>query len=364
MTPVLPIRPRRGFTLVEVLVSLAVLSIIVVLLVAMTDQTTKIWRSSSGRMEAFRNARGAFESLTQTLSQATLNTYYDYFDAAGNRIDPEVAAPARYDRYSELHFISGPARTLLGGVTQQDGTPYTEAASGHAVFFQAPLGFTLDRDAKRLDNVLNAIGYFVEFGSDRDLLPDFVAEEIEPRYRYRLVQFIQPSEEMRIYAEDWPARSTHGGANWFRQPLGAPVRPARILAENIIAMVIMPKRSQREAEANPGLPPLAPDYAYDSRPRPPSAGVTRHQLPPLVEVVMVAIDEASALRLQAEYGDRPPLEALLGGRELFTQIADPNRPAAFQADLAEMEEALRARNLNYRIFSSEVIIRASKWSED
>lgn len=355
---------RRGFTLVEVLVSLTVLSIIIVLLVALTDQTTKIWRGSSGKIEAFRNARGAFESLTQTLSQATLNTYYDYFDAQGARINPETTAPAKYDRYSELHFISGPAPLLLTGASQPDGTPYAEAASGHALFFQAPLGFTLDRDAKKLDNVLNSIGYFVEFGSDKDLLPDFVADEIEPRYRYRLVQFIQPSEDVGIYTEAWTTRDTNTGANWFRTPLGSTDRPARILAENVIAMVVQPKRSQREFEANPGLPPLARDYAYDSRPKSPSTSVTRYQLPPLVEITLVAIDEASATRLQSEFGDQPPLQAILGGKQLFTTIADTNIPAPFQQDLAELEAALRKKNLNYRIFSSEVIIRASKWSEN
>jgi uncharacterized protein (TIGR02599 family) len=355
---------RRGFTLVEMLVSMTVLSIIVILLVTMTDQTTKVWRSASGKIEAFRNARGAFESVTQTLSQATLNTYYDYYDTSGKRITDQTAAPAKYDRYSELHFISGPADKVLNTVSRSDGKTYASVSSGHATFFQVPTGFTLDTDGKALDSTLNSTGYFVEFGSDKDLLPAFVGNDIKPRFRYRLVQFIQPTEVNSVYQEKWSNRTEGTKAAWFATPLAQSNRPARILAENIIAVIFQPKRSDREHWENPGLPALAKDYAYDSQPTLPSNSVKRFQLPPLVDVTLVAIDEASAVRLQAEYGETPPLSSILGGKQLFRSTVNTNDPTSYQADLQTLKDALIAKRINYRIFNSEVIIRASKWSED
>ena len=350
-----------GFTLVEMLVSMTVLSIIVVLLVTMTDQTTKVWRNASGKIEAFRNARGAFESVTQTVSQATLNTYYDYFDASGNRVNQSTAEPAKYDRYSELHFISGPAEKVMAGITTKDGKPYT---GSHAIFFQVPTGFTLNSDQKQLDNTLNGTGYFVEFGSDKDLIPDFVGTQIKPRYRYRLVQFIQPAEGNLIYQEKWASHLEGGPATWFKTPLSGSERPTRILAENVIVALFQPKRSDKEYALSPGLPPLAKNYAYDSQPKMPSTSVARHQLPPLVDVTLVAIDEASATRLQAEYGQSPPLDGILGGQKLFTTTPDTNDPTAYEADLEKLKTALIAKNINYRIFNTEVIIRSSKWSEN
>lgn len=351
-----------AFTLVEMLVSMTVLSIIVILLVTMTDQTTKVWRNASGKIEAFRNARGAFESVTQTVSQATLNTYYDYFDASGNRVNQSTTAePAKYDRYSELHFISGPANQVMNGITSKDGKPY---ATGHAIFFQVPTGFTLQANAKPLDNTLNGTGYFVEFGSDKDFIPDFVGTQIKPRFRYRLVQFIQPAEGNLVYQEKWTSRTVGGPAAWFKTPMATSERPTRILAENVIVALFQPKRSEKEHAENPGLPPLAKDYAYDSQPKLPSTSVARHQLPPLVDVTLIAIDEASAIRLQAEYGESPPLDGILGGQKLFTTSANTNEPAAYEQDLQILREALIKKNINYRIFNTEVIIRASKWSED
>lgn len=341
---------------------MAVLSVIVILLVSITNQTTKVWQDSSGRIEAFRSSRAAFESVTQTLSQATLNTYYDYFDAGGVRISPDTVAPSKYDRFSELHFISGPASTLLNGVQRADGKAYPAVTSGHAVFFQAPLGFTLDGQARELDNMLNSTGYFTEFGSDQDLIPDFIATKVKARHRYRLVQFIQPAEENAIYTEKWAIRSTGAGASWFKGPLGATDRPVRILAENVVAVLIQPKRSDKEASANASLSPLAPNYSYDSQPRPSGGSVNRYQLPPLVDVTLVAIDEPSAVRLALKNGQNPPLAGTL--QNLFTTTADTNDLEAFRTDMDTLAEALAAAKLNFRVFSSEVGIRASKWNED
>ncbi|HSI85539.1 MAG: Verru_Chthon cassette protein C [Candidatus Methylacidiphilales bacterium] len=373
-----PLKARGAFTLVEIMVSLGVLAIMLLVLANVTDQTSKIWRGTRGKIEAFQGARAAFESITQTLSQATLNTYYEYFDDASppNSLAGLIATygatstqvkafqPKVYDRYSELHFISGPSSKLLTGLSRaSDGKSYTAVSSGHAVFFQAPLGFTTDANARALDNVLNGVGYFVEFGTDADQIPDFVTSKIKPRNRYRLMQFLQPSESLLVYKEAWKSRTTGTKATWFSTSLTATSRPAHVVAENILFVLLRPKRSDKEYANNTTLKPLAPNYLYDTQPNPYSAAdINRYQLPPLLQVTVVAIDEASAIRLEAKYGTTPPLTTLAPG--LFETTTDTNDPTKFNADMATLENALIAAKVNYRIFDTEVMIRSSKWSEN
>src|SRR5688572_4390908 len=101
---------RSGFTLVELLVSTTVLTLIVMMLVQITDRTASMWRYTSGKIEQFSSARDGFEALTRQVGQATLNTYYDYYDASGNPRTVANAAtfrPDKYGRQSELRFIAG-----------------------------------------------------------------------------------------------------------------------------------------------------------------------------------------------------------------------------------------------------------------
>ncbi len=111
-------RGRRGFTLIEILVAIAVLSVLMVLVFSVIEDTSRIWRRSTAKIEAFQDARNAFQLITRTLSQATLNVYYDYFDSGGSSMAAyqrasnssalESFTPDRYGRQSELSFQIGP----------------------------------------------------------------------------------------------------------------------------------------------------------------------------------------------------------------------------------------------------------------
>jgi uncharacterized protein (TIGR02599 family) len=370
-------QPQRAFTLLELLVSMVVVGFLMLILVQTTTSTSNLWRGTTDKIKSFQNARSAFEAITQTLSQATLNTYYEYFDASGQKYTGQSTfVPAIYDRCSELHFVSAPASKLLAGITRSGspGGAYSTLCSGHAVFFQSPLGYTRVAGSVNLDNTLNSLGYFVEFGSDQDFLPSFLSGSVNPRYRYRLMQFFQPSEEMTVYIENWSGRSEGTKAAWFAAPLALPlsgsanVRPASVLADNILYLVIRPKRSDKDY--NPSNPnPIARDYVYDSRPKPVispaemSSRPTRHQLPPIVAVTLVAIDEASAIRLENQYGSAAPLQAL-GIANLFQSEPDTNNPQKYQEDLETLKETLAKNRITYRIFETEVMLRASKWTKD
>ena len=154
----------KGFTLAELLVSMAVLSVLLLMLTQLLAQIQSTWTYSESRISQFREARVAFDIITKNLSQATLHTYLDYERDQNNQV-------INYKRQSELHFITMEASDL--------GTN----KPGHAIFFQAPLGRT-DRYTN-LENLFNARGYYVQYGDDRKYKPSFI--QAEPKYRFRLM---------------------------------------------------------------------------------------------------------------------------------------------------------------------------------
>ena len=334
----------RAFTLLELLVSMTIVSILMIVLVTITGQTSAVWKDTTGKSNQFREARNAFESITRNLSQATLNTYYDYYAADGTSrkaSDPATFVPAKYGRQSELHFQTGPAATLLSGGVSKFPT--------HGLFFQAPLGFTEDTGNAGLENLVNTWGYYLEFREDTDR-PAYMPAT--GRYRYRLMEFMEPTENLKVYSVP---------AQWLQTVAGG--ARSHVIASNIICLTFLPKLPSQGPAGDPRVDPggsrLAPAYAYDSvTPGQAAAGAGRsslHQLPPVVEVTMVAIDEGSAVLL--EQGSTPPDFGLSG---LFTDSTLSSR----KADLQKLENNLIDLKVNYRVFSTEVSLRGAKWSQD
>lgn len=325
------VSPRRGFSLIELLVAMTILAMILLIVVGLTDFTARAWRDARTRVDAFQSARNVFENVTRLLSQATLNTYYDYFDSAGRSSrEPGFSGPHHYGRQSDLHFVSG-KNLVPGQVT-------------HAVFFQAPRGYAQSTNLQRLDTLLNACGFYIVHGPDAqrpaflDSLPHAPPNEV----RFRFMQFIQPRtapvDQMTVYSDS--------GNTWFTAPLNAGNPPVEEIASNIIAMVLRPRRSTGD-EAHSTDAPLAPNYEYDSRNK--NNPSTVHQLPPLIDVVLVALDERSARRWEEE--------GLALPGDLFAQ-ADK-----LDDDLRRLEnDILAPQRLRYRIFRTTVALRSSKWS--
>lgn len=317
-----PGRPTaRAFTLVEVLVSTAIVIILLLLMLSVISQTSSIWRRSYGSVEAFQDARLAFDVITRNLSQATLNAYLDYDNSTN---------PSRYLRMSELAFDAGPAGA--GGLPGTAGT-------GQAVFFQAPLGYATNATSYGgLEGLLNTCGYFVSFTTNNSI-PSHVAAGGNP-YRYRLMQMLVPAEKNDIY-------KTRSGRAWFSAYTDA----ARPLADNIIALLIRPQ--------DPAAAPadITTNYSYDTRdgadadPQPDQA----HQLPPVILVTMVAVEEAASRRLDAGGAQPAAIAGALSGKF--------HDPALFQSDLDSLTSELNAARISYRVFSSAVPIRESKWTK-
>ncbi|MGB8354704.1 MAG: hypothetical protein WCD79_12495 [Chthoniobacteraceae bacterium] len=394
-------RLPRAFTLVELLLSVTLLVIIIAIVVQITNQTSNIWLSSTARIQSFQESRAGFEAMTRKLSQATLNTYYDYYNSA-NQARSQVTVglsgttalnalsafiPATYDRYSDLHFISGAANVFQ---LQTSGTVATPIATQtQAVFFQAPLGYSASSSYQHLDNALNACGYFLRFDSANSSVPPHILNSpgYKPRYRFRLMEMDQPTEQLTVYSGIASPNA------WFVQNA---VSNSRVIAENVIALVLLPKlpASQDDpTQAGKGVS-LAPNYNYNSRITPnaatdsswpsanpafpgdtfttttisgsASAGSRHSQLPPMMRLVMVVIDETSAARIQGS-GTTPPSAINLNTTTLFTDATQ------LDADIQSVEDICNARpgnltgntvRLTHRVFSTDIIMRDAKWSNN
>ena len=352
---------KRAFTLVELLVSMVIVVLLLLILVSITDQTRRTWTYTTSKVEQFRDSREAFESITRRISQATLNTYWDY---------DNPTTPKNYLRQSELRFISGSANALTGATNRPT----------HAVFFQAPLGFVQDTTTyagiNQLENLLNTWGYYLEWNSDKASRPAFLPASFPEHYRFRLMEMMEPSEKLTIYqytsglTGTTAKNLTYTGKEWFTTPLAVAAQQ-RVVSDNIVALIILPRLSVSDEQqlikagtlTNP-LPlgsNLAPNYSYDTTDTSQAdANLNPHnQLPPEVLVTMVAVDEATFGRLQGSSATMPDYT-----KNLFQTAGDLSNKAnaGYAQDLDKLQTALQNAHLNYRIFSTTVSLKAAKWS--
>ena len=325
-------RRGRGFTLIEMLVSLVLLCLISLLLLTITGQTSRMWRYTTSRSEQFGAAGQAFDSISQRLSQATLNTYWDY---------DNPTKPRKYQRQSQLRFLTDQSETLLGS---------DQRRPGQAVFFQAPLGVVDDvKDFGELDNLLNTWGYYLEY--NKELRPDPIenmgAKAPPQRYRYRLMELMEPSNSLSIYSAGTSAK------DWYMKPFQRTPSVSHVLAENVIQLVLLPRLTKNDDPQN--KTPLSPAYRYDSYSATGTGNDPRwaNQLPPVIQVTMVALDEASASRA-IRGSAAPAFDALLKGS--FTSAIK------YDDDLLALQTGLANQKLNYRVFTTNVSIRGARWS--
>jgi uncharacterized protein (TIGR02599 family) len=328
-----------------------VLALFVVLLTTITDSAFRLWRNTQSSIVSFDAARTAYDTLSRRLSQATLNTYLDYYDSAWTRRNPANAAnftPSRYGRASDLHFVVDEAATQMGGNQQ-----------GKGVFFFAPLGFSNgNATLSDLPNLLNACGYYVELGSDSALRPAFLSS-LPIKNRYRLIENILPAQNFDSTCGGYPAFTDTNNNNddlWITSGLAGSNAVKNVLCENIIALIIRPEVAAQDASllglANSFA--LTSNYFYDSRAgRTGVAALQFAQLPPLLRVVMVAVDEKSAARLTT--GFTPPTAFQLKSSWFQT-------PANLNQDLEELEKQLNDAKVDYRIFNQVIPLRGAKFS--
>jgi uncharacterized protein (TIGR02599 family) len=323
--------PRRrrletnAFTLIELLVTVVILLFVLVALFEFMGNVEQVWRSTAA--DPFAEAEDAFETVAGRLAGAALEPYQDYAAAGGafrTSSSGNSFVPDHLARRSDLAFVCGGASAWLSGRT----------TAGDCVFFLAPAGYTQTEAHLGLERLLNALGYFVEFGDESDA-PSFLSPGVH-RWRWRLKEIVQPAESVQIYTQT-------ASLAWVQSVLQAPVS---VLAENVIALVILPERAANDAGAS-----LAPAYAYDSRNT--GDATTLYQLPSRMRLALAVIDEASAKILAGQSGAQAPS---LVPANLFLDSSK------MDADLATLDAALTARKINHRILERTILLPAAAWT--
>jgi uncharacterized protein (TIGR02599 family) len=344
----------HAFTLIEVLVSISVLALMLTILADLMTRTQDTVTQASTHATEFQEARRALDTMTNTVSQATMDAVWAY-----RRSATDASSIIGYDRASDHHFILGPASDLL-----KEG-----AESGQAMFFQAPLGMARSAAKGRLHDLVNCCGFYIEYGSDLTERPDFLkadqATKLNPeRKRFRLMQYMQPADDSILYGDATKLglnRLTSRGQalRWYQNDLHTASKP---LADNILALVLVPYATH----VHGGRTTLAPDpaYSYDSRDFQwnglnEANKARRHQLPAMVGVTIIVADERSYEGLVYRQGEQSVADAVRS--VLQNKFTDHDK---FKDDLAMVEQGLNAMQLHHKVLSTVVALRGSKWMSE
>jgi uncharacterized protein (TIGR02599 family) len=248
--------------------------------------------------------------------------------------------------------------------------------------------------------MMNTCGYYIEWNKDTSgsgglgIIPAFLPNATwTPRWRFRLMELIEPSDNLTIYNDTSPATpttytgfSTPASASWgytlkdwFRTPYANTAPYYRPIADNIILLAFLPMVSPQSAQNPPGGAPDGTStdlmtnpstslsgssgYIYDTAPiqSGTTIPVSQNQLPPMVYVLMIAVDEKSFSTYQLRRGNLstiPPSTDIgidTSSASSFLTISNyTNR----QADIATVTAALQAAHIKYRIYSSIVPLTA------
>lgn len=325
---------------------MAVLIMLLALVVSVMNSVSNLIRRSTASIDALASARSGFDLLNRTAAQATLNTYWDYDDPL---------APSMYLRASDLQFL-----------TQQNTQ---NAGYGQEMYFVAPETYSARSDLQSSSGLMNGCSFFVQYGGNTQFRPSLLTGQ---RYRYRLMFGFQPTESLSVFnrptqnsgetaaayrarlqtywnTKSWISTLSNGGAS-----INSSVAP---IADNVIALIVWPRRSSTEDSTGTAL---STDYQYDSQKNAftLSSGrqtTTAAQLPPVLQITMVAISEAAAQRLDTGSATPPAvIETALQNK--FTDVTK------YQTDLDDLTTQLANNHIEFKIFTTSVPLRESKWS--
>ncbi len=124
----------------------------------------------------------------------------------------------------------------------------------------------------------------------------------------------------------------------------------------MIALIAWPRLPAAEDDTGQELTPDG-TFSYNSQANAMSTpqAITANQLPPVVELTMIVISEASAARLDRGSSTPPTeIESALSGR--FSKVS------RYQEDLDAVSKALSDKGIDFKIFTAVVPLRESKWS--
>jgi uncharacterized protein (TIGR02599 family) len=306
---------KLGFSILELLLSISLLAVLMLIIGQILSNSTRAWERGRSKITRFQQARQAFETVQQRLASATLAPYLDY---EYNSSAPSI--PVSYGRRSDLVFRSGEARSLIG----QSGSGQL---SGHALIFTTAAGLDQGPSRERFRSLLNLCGFYVSHGPPANVPGRGGEFGLTTTPQFGLFEFCQPT----TYSPP-----TNAGGLIAAAPIPA-VAP-RLLAENIFLLLILPLAPIEFGAFT--YSPKTPSLRYDSSEH-------HHRLPLSVRVIMIAMDEASAVRVR-DMGISSKLVPPYLFKSVTTSIEIDN-------DLHALEDHLNsdlASSISYQIFDT------------
>lgn len=287
-------RAVRGFTLVELLVAMAIFSILAALLFTILSQVNRTWQQAQSRIEPRKSGRAILDYINRDLGAAALPA------ARGMTYGSPTAQPDSPNL--NLQFLANPSQLTAATFLNP-----------HALFWQAPIASVTTHGN------LAEVGYFVRWdesnpNNPRAMLCRFFVNPGDTNYLIYssptnwLSDSILNSAAPGVKDTTTPANSYKG---WF--------------ADNVIGLWARCLDSRGNPVTNSALNSAYANYAYDSRKGyryqvgtnvviksgGPSIGTTNQilaTLPASVEVALVILDSQAASRLTQKpvYTNSPP----------------------------------------------------------
>jgi uncharacterized protein (TIGR02599 family) len=295
---------RKGFTLVELLVSMGILTALGAMLVGVLSAVNTQWLLAQAQIEPRQSGRTILDLMASELRAAAL--------------------PADLTSTNNLQFIVNPPATMLNQA-------YLNPA---AIFWQAPIAHNCD-----LGNIAE-VGYFVKWdtitnpGNPKAQLCRFSVDPAIAGSGSNPVS--TPNPNFLIYSQ------ASGAGGWLTPTLVDAVAPANSannyegwLADNVVALWVrcLDAYGQPITENIVGAT-LTPAYAFDSRKGYTDSlgnlknglslsGSTQNicSLPASVDIAIVVLNSRSALRLTTEV-------------TAVTTAVTPGNPNTFWTDIA------------------------------
>lgn len=235
--------PPGAFTLLELLVSMTILSLLLVLLLSMVDSATQLWRANENRVDAYREARAAINTIATDLTGLQAFSDPGFFATEADKDAPEVRS--------------------AGSAAHMDGR----------LFFVTTLSTDQQESGKNRSD-LCTVGYFLAY--ERSSLIGG-----GPR-SYNLYRYLRSSDDtFTALSQGQPLDS---GTTVDPSPTGN----AELLAKNVVRFEIKPWTLTPGAGTNP-TPTLEEFKKSDATP-----------LPDLIEITLAAISNDAARRLSPD----------------------------------------------------------------
>ncbi len=114
---------KSAFSLIELLVAMAVLSLLVVMMLGLVDSAAKLWRDSENRVDAYREARAALGIMSRDLRNvvATTNTNFFLLNNDGAFGKTPAGAVTNTNNAGAAFFLSAlPANAQIQGGNRSD----------------------------------------------------------------------------------------------------------------------------------------------------------------------------------------------------------------------------------------------------